>query len=98
MRFPQQCCWGLLASNGMTEVCYFPTGEARERMKRSLSSGTCGGARRAEELRQAVNRNPFCVHLNARVGQEIKVCGADFAFRFDQTTVDAVRAYIMTGR
>ena len=43
-------------------------------------------------------REPICVYLNARVEQEIKVSGAGCAFRFDQTTVDGVGAYIIIGR
>ena len=73
-------------------------GEAREWMRRSLFLGTCEDGRSAEEeLRKALIRDPVCVRLNARVNQENKVSGAEFAFRVDHMTADGVGAYIVTG-
>ncbi len=74
-------------------------GEAREWMRRSFFLGTCEEGKSAEEeLRQAVTRDPICVRLNARVDQEGKVYGAEFAFRVDHLTADGVGAYIVSAR
>lgn len=71
--------------------------ETREWMRRSLFLGTCVEGKSAEEeMRQAVIRDPVCVRLNARVDQDSKVFGAEFAFRVDHLTADGVGAYIVT--
>ncbi|CAF9932534.1 MAG: trichothecene 15-O-acetyltransferase [Alectoria fallacina] len=71
--------------------------ETREWMRRSLFLGTCVEGKTAEEeMRQAVIRDPVCVRLNARVDQDSKVFGAEFAFRVDHLTADGVGAYIVT--
>lgn len=73
-------------------------GEAREWMRRSLFFGTCEEGNSAEEeMRQAVITHPVCVRLTARVDQEGKVAGAEFAFRVDHMTADGVGAYILAG-
>lgn len=72
-------------------------GEAREWMRRSLFFGICEeGKRVEEEMRHTVPSQPVCVRLNARVDQECKVSGVDFAFRVDHMTADGVGAYIVT--
>ena len=71
-------------------------GEAREWMGRSLYLGICEEGKSAEEeMRQAVIVDPVCMRLNARVDQESKVAGGEFAFRMDHATVDGVGAYIV---
>ena len=71
--------------------------ETRDWMRRSLFLGTCVEGKSAEEeMRQAVIRDPVCVRLNARVDQDSKVFGAEFAFRVDHLTADGVGAYIVT--
>ena len=73
-------------------------GEATEWAKRSLFLDTCeDGKSVEEELRQAVIEEPVGLRLNARVDQEGKVAGAEFAFRSDHMTTDGVGAYILAG-
>ncbi len=70
--------------------------EARKWAERSLFlCASRNGKSAGEEMRQAVIKDPVCVRLNARVDQESKVTGAEFAFRVDHMTADGVGTYIL---
>ena len=70
--------------------------EARRWAERSLFlNASRSGKSAEEEMRQAVTKEPVCVRLNARVDQESKVTGAEFAFRVDHMTADGVGTYIL---
>ena len=71
-------------------------GEAKEWAERSLFLDTCEDGKNAEEeMRQTVIKDPVCLRLNAKVSQQSKVAGAEFAFRVDHMTADGVGAYIL---